>query len=83
MVVSNFLLRIYICVVSQVTLVYTLVITLSTVNPVYKCHSKEPENVAVMSSCHLYAGYNYCTISLMGKMRLPFIDSDLLYSGAL
>jgi hypothetical protein len=49
---------------------------------VYKVHSKEPENVAFMSNYPLYTGLNYMHYS-MRKMRLPFIDSDLLYSGAL
>jgi hypothetical protein len=53
------------------------------VKPVNEGHSKEPENVAFMSSCPLYTGYNYMHYSLMGKMRLPFIDSGLLYRGAL
>ena len=43
----------------------------------------EPENVAFMSSCPLYTDYNYMYYSLIGKMRLPFIDSDLLYRGVL
>ena len=30
----------------------------------------------------LYTGYNYVQYSLMGKMRLPFKDKDLLYRGA-
>ena len=30
-----------------------------------------------MGSCPLYTGYNYMHYSLMGNMRLPFIDSDL------
>jgi len=54
----------------------------NTVKPVYKGQSREPENVSFMSSCPLYTG-NYMQYSLMGKMRLPFIDSDLLYRGAL
>ena len=32
-----------------------------------------------MSSCSLYTGKIYMHYTLMGKMRLPFIDSDLLY----
>ena len=51
--------------------------------PVYKGHSREPENVAFMSSCSLYTGLNYMHYSLIGKIRLPFIDSDLLYRVAL
>jgi len=43
----------------------------------------ESENVAFMSSCLLYTGYNYMHYSFMGKMRLPFIDGYLLYRGAL
>jgi len=49
-----------------------------TVKSVYKGHSKEPENVAFMSSWPLYTGSNYMHYSLMGKMTLPFFDSDLL-----
>jgi len=41
-----------------------------------KGHSKEPENVAFISSFPLYTGKYYVHCSLMGKMRLPFIDSD-------
>ena len=29
---------------------------MNTVKPVYKGHSREPENVAFMSSCPLYTG---------------------------
>ena len=57
--------------------------TSCTVKPVYKGHSREPENVAFMSSCPLYTGSNYMHYSIMGKMRLPFIDNNLLYRGAL
>jgi hypothetical protein len=39
--------------------------------------------MAFIISCLLCAGSNYMHNSLMGKMRLPFIDSDLLYRGAL
>jgi hypothetical protein len=39
----------------------------------------EPENVLFLSICSLYTGYNYMRYSLMGKIRLSFIDSDLLY----
>jgi hypothetical protein len=55
----------------------------NTVNPVYKGHSREPENVPFMSSCPLYTGLNYIHYPSMEKMRLPFIDSDLLYRGVL
>ena len=34
-----------------------------------------------MSICPLYTGLNYMHYSLMGEMRLPLIDSDLLYRG--
>ena len=35
----------------------------NTVKPVYKGNSREPENVAFISSCPLYTGYNFvCTI---------------------
>jgi hypothetical protein len=40
-------------------------------------HKREPENVTFMSSFPLYTGKYYT-----GKMRLPFIDKDLLYRGA-
>jgi hypothetical protein len=39
--------------------------------------------VDFISSCPLYIGYNNMQYSLIEKMRLPFIDSDLLYRGAL
>jgi len=42
----------------------------------------EPENVPFLSICSLYTGYNYMRYSLIGKMRLSFIDSDLLYKNA-
>ena len=42
-----------------------------------KGQSREPEK------CLLYTGLNYIHYSLRGKMRLSFIDSDLLYRGAL
>jgi hypothetical protein len=47
--------------------------TAATVKPVYQGHTREPENVAFMSSYPLYTGYNYMHYSLMGKMRMPFI----------
>ena len=37
----------------------------------------------LMSNFRLYTSYNYMHSSLMGKMRLLFIDSELLYRGAL
>ena len=54
-----------------------------TVKAVYKGHLREPENVAFMSRYPLDTGWNYMYYSLMGIMRLSFIDSDLLYRGAL
>jgi hypothetical protein len=48
-----------------------------------KGHLVAHENVALMSSCPLYTGWYYMHYLLMGKMRLPFIDSDLLYRGVL
>ena len=51
--------------------------------PVYKGHSGKPAIVAFMSSCPLYIGLNCIHSSLMGQMRLPFINSDLLYKGVL
>jgi hypothetical protein len=50
---------------------------------VYKGHSREHENVAIMSSCPLHIGYNYMHYSLMGKSSLPFIECDLIYRCAL
>lgn len=38
-----------------------------------KGQSREPEK------CLLYTGLNYIHYSSLGKMRLPLIDSDLLY----
>ena len=69
---------------------------ISKVKPVYKCQSREPENVAFMSSCQylwifpfliapsLFSNVyiqveNYIHYPLIEIMRLPFIDSDLLY----
>jgi hypothetical protein len=43
----------------------------------------KPENVAFMNSCPLFTGLKYMHYSIMGEMGLPFIDSDLLYRGAL
>ena len=40
----------------------------------YKGHSRESENVSFISSCHLYTGSYYIHHSVMGKMRLSFID---------
>ena len=45
--------------------------------PVYKGHSRKPENVAFMSMLKLYA------LLFNGKMGLPFIDNALLHRGAL
>ena len=56
---------------------------LYTVKPhlsVYNRHSREPENVPFMNSCPLYTGKNYMYYSLMGKIRLSFVDSELLYT---
>jgi hypothetical protein len=50
---------------------------------IYKGHSKEPESVLFMSSCPLFTGLDYMHYSLKGKIRLFFIDRDLLYRGAL
>jgi hypothetical protein len=57
--------------------------SISTVKSIYKGHSWEYENVAFMSRYPLYTGSNCTCYSLMGKTRLSFIDSDLLYRGAL
>ena len=47
------------------------------VKPVYKGHSRETENVSFIYRL------KYMHYSLMGKIILSFIDSDLLYRGAL
>ena len=49
--------------------------THNTVKRVYKGHSTW--------KCALYIEVKIIYTSLMGEMRLPFIDSDLLYRGAL
>jgi len=36
-----------------------------------------------MSSCTLCTGYNDMHYSLLGKMKVPFIDRDLLWRVAL
>jgi hypothetical protein len=43
----------------------------NTVKHVNKGHSREPENVACMSSCFLYTGWNYMHYSLMGISDCP------------
>ena len=45
--------------------------------------TREPEIAAFMNSCPWYAGYAFYAIFINEKMRLPFIDSDLLYRDAL
>jgi hypothetical protein len=42
-----------------------------TVEPVYKGHSREPENVAFMSSCPSYTGKQYMHYWSMGKIDCP------------
>ena len=62
----------------------TVVIYTCTVKSQYEGHSRVPENVPAMNSFHLFIGYNYVQyLLLMWKIRLPFIDSVLLYIGAL
>ena len=41
----------------------------STFKPVYKSHSREPEDVAFMCSCPLNTGWNFIHYSLMGKIN--------------
>jgi hypothetical protein len=60
----------------MIILLLLLCLASDTVKSVYKGPSREPENVAFMSSCPLYSGLNYMLHSSM-----PFIDSDLLYRG--
>ena len=55
----------------------------NTFKSVYKVYLRESQNVAFMNSCPLCTGWNYMHYSLIGKMRLSIIDSDLLYRGAL
>ena len=62
---------------------HTLKYTLLEAKLVYKSHSREPENVAFMNSRTFYTSKHYMHYSVMGKMRLPFIDNDLLDRGAL
>jgi hypothetical protein len=38
---------------------FWIIVFICTVKPVYKGHSREPGNVAFMSSCPLYTGKNY------------------------
>ena len=65
----------------------TVVMYTCTIKSQYEGHSKiarVPENVPAMNSFHLFIGYNYVQyLLLMWKIRLPFIDSVLLYIGAL
>ena len=42
----------------------------STVNPVYKGHTREPDNLAFMGSCHLYTGYNHMHHSFNGENEI-------------
>ena len=42
-----------------------------TVEPVCKGHSREPENVAFMSSCPSYTGKKYMHYWSMGKIDCP------------
>jgi hypothetical protein len=53
---------------------------LNTVKPAYKGHAMKPANMPFMSICSLHTGYEYTYYSLIVKMRLFFIDSDLLHS---
>jgi hypothetical protein len=45
------------------------------VKTVYNWHSREPANVPFIYRLNLYVLIN------RGKMRLPFVDSNLLYGG--
>jgi hypothetical protein len=54
-----------------------------TIKPVYKGHSREPENMTSINSCPLYTSQNYMHHPLMGQIILSFIDSDLLKRCAL
>jgi hypothetical protein len=58
----------------------TVVMYTCTIKSQYDGHSRVPENVPAMNSFHLFIGYNYVQyLLLMWKIRLPFIDSVLLY----
>ena len=52
-----------------------------TVKPVYKGHSREPENVVFMNSGSLYT--KLYVLFINGGNETGSIDSDLLYRGAL
>jgi hypothetical protein len=52
-----------------------------TVKPVYKRHSREPENVVFMNSGSLYT--KLYVLFINGGNETGSIDSDLLYRGAL
>jgi hypothetical protein len=57
--------------------------TIYIVKPVYNEHSMEAENVSLNSfvdSLPFIYRLKLCT--LFKKMRLPFMDNDLLYRGA-
>ena len=54
---------------------------LNTVKPAYNGHAMEPEHMPFISICSLYTYYDDTYYSLIVKMRLSFIDSDLLHSG--
>ena len=52
------------------------------VKPVYKGHLRLHENVSFMSSCPLKYRLKLYALLINGKMRLSFMDSDLLFRGA-
>ena len=51
------------------------------VKPVYKGHLRLHENVSFMSSCPLKYRLKLYALFINGKMRLSFMDSDLLFRG--
>lgn len=57
-----------------------------TVKTGFTGHSRKSGNVPIMSNYSLYAIYKYkmyVHYSIMGKIRLSFVDSDLLYRVAI
>jgi len=55
------------------------------IKPVYKAHSREPENVAFIEQLPFIFRFELNALFINGNniMRLSFIDSDLLYRGTL
>jgi hypothetical protein len=69
------------CMFEYYTIAFFYNTNLNTVKPAYNGHAMEPEHMPFISICSLYTYYDYTYYSLIVKMRLSFIDSDLLHSG--